>query len=74
MGLRERLVGEWQWILSMEVHGEGGVLVSLLECMGWVYERILGKVGGNFVVIPNLSWEMALRLDFSMISGVGIGP
>jgi hypothetical protein len=32
----------------MEAYGEGDVLVSPLECMGWVYGRILGDVGGKF--------------------------
>jgi hypothetical protein len=56
MGLRERLGGEWWWTLNMEVHEEGGVLVSLLGHMGWVYGKILGKVGKIFVVIPDMSW------------------
>jgi hypothetical protein len=34
----------------MEVHEEGGVLVSLSGCIRWV----LGGVGGSFVVILNL--------------------
>jgi hypothetical protein len=38
----------------MEVHGEGGVLMSLSGRMGWVYARILGGVGGSFVVRPDL--------------------
>jgi len=38
----------------MEVHGEGGVLVSLLGHMGWVYCRIFGGVGESYVVTPNL--------------------
>jgi hypothetical protein len=38
----------------MEVHGEGGVLVSLLGHMGWVYGRILGGIEEGFVVTPDL--------------------
>jgi len=40
--------------------------------MEWVYGRILEGVGGNFVVTPNLKWEMAPRLDSGMIFGKGI--
>jgi len=40
----------WWWTLNMEVHGEGGVLVSLLGRIGWVYRRIFGGVEGRFVV------------------------
>jgi hypothetical protein len=29
---------------------------------------------GSFVVIPDLNWKMALRLDSDMIFGVGIQP
>ncbi len=57
----------------MEVYGEGGVLVSLLGRMGWVYRRILGGVGGSFQVISDLRWERASMLDFGMICGVEIG-
>ena len=56
----------------MEFYGEGDVLVSLLACMEWVYGKILGGLGGSFVVIPDLKWKMAQRLDFDMIFGVGI--
>jgi hypothetical protein len=50
---------------------EGGVLVSLLRRMEWVYGRILGKVGGRFVVTPDLKWVMVPRLNSSMTCGVG---
>jgi hypothetical protein len=56
----------------MEVHGVDGVLVSLLGCMGWGYGRILGGVGGSSQVIPDLRWEMAPKLNFGVIYGVGI--
>jgi hypothetical protein len=36
MGLRERLGA-----LNMGVHGEIGVVGSLLRCMGWDYGKIL---------------------------------
>ena len=58
----------------MEVHGEHSVLVNLMRCMGWVYGRILGGVGGGFVVIPYLRWEMTSRLDSYMIFGVQMQP
>jgi hypothetical protein len=58
----------------MEVHGEDGVLVSLLGRMGWVYGRILGEVGRSSVVIPDLRWKIAPRLDSGMVFGVGMWP
>jgi hypothetical protein len=70
--LRERLGGEWWWILNMEALGEGGVLVSLLGLMRWVYGRILGGAESGSIITPDLKWEMAPRLDFGMIFGVGI--
>jgi hypothetical protein len=62
MGLRERLGGEWWWTLNMEVHGEGGVLVSLSGCMGWVYGRILGGIGFCCLVLRDLRELRALGL------------
>jgi hypothetical protein len=56
----------------MEAYEEGDVLASPLECMGWVYGRILGDVGGSFVVILDLTWKMVSRLDSGMNFGVGI--
>jgi hypothetical protein len=44
MGLRERFGEDWWWNLNMKVHGEDGVLVSLLGHMGWGYGRIFGGV------------------------------
>jgi hypothetical protein len=58
----------------MKAHGEGGVLVSLLGFMWWVYGRILGGVGGSFVVVLDLRWEMVARLDSCLAFGVGIWP
>jgi len=40
--------------------------------MGWVYGRILGGIGESFVVILDLKWMMASRLDSDMIFGVRI--
>jgi integral membrane sensor domain MASE1 len=70
--LRERLGREWWWILNIVVLGDGGVLVSLLGHMGWVYGRIFIGVGGSSVVAPDLKWVMAPRLDSGMIFGVVI--
>jgi hypothetical protein len=56
----------------MAVHGEGVVLISCLEHLGWGYGRILGGVGGSFQVTLDLRWEMAPKLDFGTISDVGI--
>lgn len=39
--------------------------------LGWGYGIILGEVEGNVQVILELRWQMALRLDFGMIYGVG---
>jgi hypothetical protein len=72
MDLRERLRGEWWWMLNMGVLGEVGSLGSLLRCIGWEYGRILCGVGGSFQVLLDLRCEMALRLDYDMIYGVGI--
>jgi hypothetical protein len=72
MGLRERIGGEWWWILNMVVHGVGNVLLSLLECLEWGYGRILGKDGKNFRVLPDLRLEIDPGLALAMISGVGM--
>jgi hypothetical protein len=61
------------WISNLAVHGVGGVLMSLLGRMGWSYGRISGGVRRCFLVMPDLRWEMASRLDFGMI-WVGIRP
>jgi hypothetical protein len=45
MCMRERLSGEWWWTLNSVVRGVGGVLMSLLGHMEWVYGSILGGVG-----------------------------
>lgn len=43
-----------------------------LECLGWGYEKILGRVGENYLVILDSRWEMDSRLDSGMICGVGM--
>jgi hypothetical protein len=40
--------------------------------MGWTYGKISGRTRGSFLVIPNLMWETALRLDSSTTCGVRI--
>jgi hypothetical protein len=42
--------------------------------MGWGYGRISRGFGGCFLIIPDLRWEMASRLDFGMMCGVGRRP
>jgi hypothetical protein len=54
----ERLGGEWWLTLNLVVHGVGGVLLSVLGLVGWVYGRILGEVGGISLAIPDLRWDM----------------
>jgi hypothetical protein len=54
----ERLGGEWWSTLNLVVHGVGGVLLSVLGLVGWVYGRILGEVGGISLAIPDLRWDM----------------
>jgi hypothetical protein len=71
---RERLGAKWWWTPDMDVHGEDGVLLSQSRRMWWVCRRILGGIGRSFVIIPDLSWEMAQRLDSDMIFGMGIQP
>jgi hypothetical protein len=51
-----------------------GVLLILFYCMGWGYRIILGGVRGCFLVIPNLSWEMAPRSNYGMMDDVGRCP
>jgi hypothetical protein len=52
----------------------GDVLMSLLKLMVWVYEKILGGVGGRSLTIPDLKWEMASKLVSGMIFVAGIWP
>ena len=55
---------ELWWILNLTIQGVGGVLMQLLDLMGWVYGRILVGVGKWFLIIPDLRLEIAPRLDF----------
>jgi hypothetical protein len=71
--MRERHDGEL-CIPNLVVLGEGGVLLIPLGRMGLGFGRILGGVGGCFIVIPDLSWEMTSRLDSGMMCGVGRRP
>jgi hypothetical protein len=48
----------------------GGVLLIHLGRIGWGLGRIFGWVGGYFLVIPDLQWEMAPSSDSGMICGV----
>jgi hypothetical protein len=57
---------------NMTVRGVGGVLMKVTSHIGWVCEKISGGVVVSFLVIPDLRREMALKLDSSMTSGVGI--
>jgi hypothetical protein len=71
--MRERHDGEL-WILNLAVLGVGAVLLILLGRMWRGYGKILGGVGRCFLVIPDLSYEMAPRLDSGMMCGVGRWP
>jgi len=72
MCMREGPYGESLWISNMVACGAGGVLMRFMGRMGWVCEKISGGVVVSFLVIPDLRREMALKLDSSMTSGVGI--
>jgi hypothetical protein len=72
--IRERFGGELWWILNILARGVGSVLMSFFGHMRWGYKRISGGFGGCFLVIPDLSWEMAQRLDSGMTCGVRIRP
>jgi len=64
---RERLYGEWSWIVNMAVCGMDGLLVRLMGCMGLFYGNLLEKVGGSSLATLVLKWGMAPKLDFSMV-------
>ena len=63
-----RVVGDskygslWGECCSNDMHGLYGLSL---------WKNIKG-VGGSFVVIPNLHWEMALILDYGITNGMGI--
>jgi hypothetical protein len=52
--------------------GPSGVLMKFMGCMRRVCGKILEGVGGSFLFIPNLRWEMTSKLDYDMASGMGI--
>jgi hypothetical protein len=75
MGLRERLGGEWWLTLNMEVHGEGGILVSLLGAFRVGLWKNIRRGWGKLCSHTRFEkWVMALRLDSERIFGVGIWP
>jgi len=49
-----------------------GVQMRSMGRTGWGYEKISRGDGENSLIIPDLRWEMALRLDFGMVYGAGI--
>lgn len=61
----------WWRTLNLAVCEVGGVLMSLLVCMGWGFGRKSGGVRKCFHVILSLRREMVSRLDSEMICGVG---
>jgi hypothetical protein len=54
----------------MTIYGEGDVLLSLQEPLGWGCERISGNGGKSFLAL-DLRWEMVPESAFGMTSGVG---
>lgn len=52
--------------------GWGGVLMSLLRCLKWVYARTLEGVVGSSLAILDYRWEMTPLLVSGIICGVGI--
>jgi hypothetical protein len=70
MCMREKHGGELLWILNLAVLGVGGVLLIPLGHMGWGY----GRICGGFLIIPDLSWEMAPRSNSVKMRGVGRWP
>lgn len=52
-------------MLNMAVHAVGGVLFNPLGCLGWGYGRKSEVDEGYFLVILDVSWKIALILDFS---------
>jgi hypothetical protein len=55
----------------MTVYGEGGVLLSVQEPLGWGCERISGNGGKSFLALLDLRWGVVLESAFGMTSGVG---
>jgi hypothetical protein len=69
----------------MKVHGEGGVLVSLLGCMGWVLLKNIRRSWGKFCNHTRFEvrdgskvrfwhdfgfWDMALKDVFPVLFGI----
>jgi hypothetical protein len=52
----------------------GIVQIRSMGCIGWGYGKRLEGVGGDSLVILDLRWEMALRLNFGITSGAEIKP
>jgi hypothetical protein len=52
----------------------GSVLMSVLEHTEWGYGRILGGFEGSFQLIPDLMWELAPKINSSMICSTEICP
>jgi len=50
-----------------------GVLMRFVACMRWIYGKISRRVGGSFMVILGLRWEMVPKVDSSRTCGVGSG-
>jgi hypothetical protein len=61
--MRERLGAKLLWTLNLVVLGASGLLISLGH-LRWGFGRILGRGGGCFLTIPNLSREMGPRSNF----------
>ena len=58
----------------MAACGVGVVLMKLFSRMGLGYKRISRRVGSCFLVIPDLRWEIAPRLNYGMACGLRIRP
>lgn len=65
--MKERHDVEELWIQNFAVLGVGDVQLIPLGRMRWGFGRLLGRFGGCFLVILNLSWEMAQRSDSGMM-------
>jgi hypothetical protein len=59
---------------KLAVLGVCGVLLIPLVRTRWGFGRILGGVGGCFLVISDLSWEMAQRSNFWMMCSLEKWP
>jgi hypothetical protein len=50
----------------MVAHGVGSALTRFMGRLRWGYGKKSSGVGGSLLVILDLRWEVALRLDFGM--------